>query len=40
MKSADYWGIYFGGAYWGIGAELRVEYTRDLSFVHFYRVGE
>lgn len=26
-----------GGAYWGIGAELRVQYTKDLSFVRFYR---
>ena len=27
-----------GGAYWGIGNELRVRYTKDLSFVEFYRV--
>lgn len=26
-----------GGAYWGIGKELRVSYTKDLSFIHFYR---
>lgn len=26
-----------GGAYWGIGAPLRVEFTADLSFVRFYR---
>lgn len=26
-----------GGAYWGIGAQLRVSYTKDLSFIHFYR---
>jgi len=26
-----------GGAYWGIGSELRVMYTKDLSFIHFYR---
>jgi hypothetical protein len=29
-----------GGAYWGIGKELRVSYTKDLSYIHFYRVGE
>ena len=29
-----------GGAYWGHGAELRVAYTKDLSYVHFYRAGE
>jgi hypothetical protein len=29
-----------GGAYWGIGKELRVRYTKDLSFVEFYRVGD
>jgi hypothetical protein len=28
-----------GGAYWGCGAELRVSYTKDLSFIRFYRVG-
>jgi hypothetical protein len=27
-----------GGAYWGLGAELRVSYTKDLSFISFYRV--
>lgn len=26
-----------GGAYWGIGKQLRVKYTKDLSFVEFYR---
>ena len=26
-----------GGAYWGIGYQLRVEYTKDLKFVRFYR---
>jgi hypothetical protein len=26
-----------GGAYWGIGAELRVSYTKDLSYISFYR---
>lgn len=29
-----------GGAYWGIGKELRVEYTKDLTYVRFYRVGQ
>lgn len=29
-----------GGAYWGLGAELRVAYTKDLTYVHFYRVHE
>lgn len=29
-----------GGAYWGIGPELRVSYTKDLSYVHFYRKGQ
>jgi hypothetical protein len=29
-----------GGAYWGIGPQLRVRYTKDLSFVEFYRRGE
>jgi len=29
-----------GGAYFGIGAELRVRYTKDLSYIHFYRRGE
>jgi len=28
-----------GGAYWGIGNQLRVSYTKDLSYVHFYRKG-
>ena len=27
-----------GGAYWGIGSPLRVEYTKDLSYVKFYRI--
>lgn len=26
-----------GGAYWGLGSELRVEYTKDLSYINFYR---
>lgn len=29
-----------GGAYWGIGAQLRVSYTKDLKYIHFYRKGE
>lgn len=28
-----------GGAYWGIGPQLRVKYTRDLSYIEFYRLG-
>lgn len=27
-----------GGAYWGIGRQLRVSYTKDLSYVEFYRI--
>lgn len=26
-----------GGAYWGSGPQLRVQYTQDLSYIHFYR---
>jgi len=26
-----------GGAYWGLGSELRVSYTKDLSYINFYR---
>ena len=26
-----------GGAYWGLGSQLRVSYTKDLSFIEFYR---
>lgn len=29
-----------GGAYWGIGPQLRVSYTKDLSYVNFYRKGD
>jgi hypothetical protein len=29
-----------GGAYWGHGAQLRVSYTKDLSYIEFYRVGD
>lgn len=27
-----------GGAYWGIGEQLRVFYTKDLSYIEFYRL--
>jgi hypothetical protein len=27
-----------GGAYWGLGAQLRVRYTKDLSYINFYRI--
>ena len=27
-----------GGAYWGIGKRLRVSYTKDLSYIFFYRI--
>lgn len=26
-----------GGAYWGIGSQLRVSYTKDLDYIEFYR---
>ena len=26
-----------GGAYWGYPSNLRVEYTKDLLYIHFYR---
>jgi hypothetical protein len=29
-----------GGAYWGLGKQLRVSYTKDLSYIEFYRRGE
>lgn len=29
-----------GGAYWGIGMQLRVSYTKDLSYIEFYRSGD
>lgn len=29
-----------GGAYWGMGSELRVSYTKDLTYVNFYRKGQ
>src|SRR5690606_32562939 len=27
-----------GGAYWGLPSNLRVRYTKDLSYVRFYRL--
>lgn len=27
-----------GGAYWGIPNNIRVEYTKDLLYIRFYRV--
>lgn len=29
-----------GGAYWGMGSPVRVSYTKDLSYIHFYREGD
>lgn len=29
-----------GGAYWGHGPQLRVQYNKDLSYVKFYRLGD
>jgi hypothetical protein len=26
-----------GGAYWGLGRSLRCRYTKDFSYVEFYR---
>lgn len=26
-----------GGAYWGVGRQLRVAYTKDLTYIYFYR---
>lgn len=28
-----------GGAYWGMGKELRVRFTKDLTYIEFYRVN-
>jgi len=28
-----------GGVYWGCGPQLRVKYTKDLSYIEFYRVN-
>jgi len=33
----NYGGYDKGGAYWGIGSELRVSYTKDLTYINFYR---
>ena len=31
-------GVYdIGGAYWGIGSELRVRFSKDLQYIEFYR---
>lgn len=27
-----------GGAYWGLGKQLRVSYTKDLTYINFYRI--
>lgn len=27
-----------GGAYWGVGKPIRVSYTKDLTYINFYRV--
>ena len=29
-----------GGAYWGLGKPLRVYYTKDLTYIKFYRWGK
>ena len=29
-----------GGAYWGRGAQLRVRYTKDCTYIRFYRIGD
>ncbi len=29
-----------GGVYWGSSSQLRVAYTKDLSYVFFYRRGD
>jgi hypothetical protein len=26
-----------GGAYWGIGSPLYVEFTKDLNYIHYFR---
>ena len=31
-------GYDIGGAYWGMGTPLYVRFTKDLSFIQFYRV--
>jgi len=27
-----------GGAYWGIGKQLRVKFNKELTYIEFYRV--
>jgi len=27
-----------GGAYWGLGAPLYVEFTKDFSYIHYFRL--
>ncbi len=27
-----------GGVYWGLGSPLRVSYTKDLTYIKFYRI--
>lgn len=29
-----------GGVYWGLGNQLRVSYTKDMTYIHFYRQGD
>lgn len=29
-----------GGAYWGLGSQLRVRYTKGLTYIEFYRLGD
>jgi len=31
-------GYDMGGAYWGLGRPLHVRFTKDLSFVEYYRL--
>jgi hypothetical protein len=33
-------GYDIGGAYWGIGAPLYVRFTKDLTFVQFFRIND
>lgn len=28
-----------GSAYWGLPADLRVEFSETLQYIHFYRTG-
>ena len=39
MVRLDNGGYDKGGAYWGHGKQLRVSYTKDLSYINFYRVN-